>query len=216
MPICKQCNTSFSTTIIIENKPHHSTHRTRCFRCSPFKSHNIRQETIDTKEHRKQACIRCGKSSFRGKHCSACCVTLWRNRTKQKAVDYLGGECQICGYNKSIYSLDFHHRDPNQKDFGIGTGHTRAWNKVKAELDKCILVCRNCHGEIHAGITEIPTVNMDEINKLAEEVLEKSARTFMHREHGMLDGLTPFQATQNGRQSDVERILHSIEHGLPV
>lgn len=84
--------------------------------------------------------------------------------------------------------MDFHHRDPNQKDFGIGTGHTRAWEKVKAELDKCILVCRNCHGEIHAGVTEIPTpvkkieLTPEQTESLAQASLDAQKRADEWRE----------------------------------
>jgi len=72
---------------------------------------------------------------------------------KQKAVEYKGGKCQCCGYNKYIGSLAFHHLDPKQKDFSIARrGASKAWETVKKELDKCILVCQNCHGEIHGNI----------------------------------------------------------------
>lgn len=74
-----------------------------------------------------------------------------REKIKEMAIDYKGGKCSICGYNKCSDALEFHHLDPSQKDFGIGSkGYTRAWDKVKEELDKCILVCANCHREIHA------------------------------------------------------------------
>lgn len=70
---------------------------------------------------------------------------------KVKAIEYKGGACQKCGYNKYIGALEFHHLDPAQKDFGISEkGHTRSWEKIKNELDKCILVCANCHREIHS------------------------------------------------------------------
>lgn len=72
-----------------------------------------------------------------------------RDQIKAQAVAYKGGKCSICGYDKCIQALEFHHLDTN-KDFGIGdNGYTRAWSKVKEELDKCILVCANCHREIH-------------------------------------------------------------------
>ena len=59
-------------------------------------------------------------------------------------------------YNKYIGALGFHHLDPNQKDFSIGSkGYTRSFDKVKKELDKCICVCANCHREIHAGLIDI-------------------------------------------------------------
>lgn len=69
---------------------------------------------------------------------------------KQQCVSYKGGECSKCGYNKCLAALDFHHIDPMHKDFGIAKVKKRSFDgKIKAELDKCILVCANCHREIH-------------------------------------------------------------------
>ncbi len=77
-------------------------------------------------------------------------VQTRRQKVKELAVEYKGGECQNCGYNKCISALEFHHLNPDEKDFAISRdGNTRSWEKVKKELDKCILVCANCHREIH-------------------------------------------------------------------
>ena len=68
-------------------------------------------------------------------------------------MKYKGSKCQICNYDKYQGALDFHHLDPNEKDFSIGEATSRVLNsKIKAELDKCILVCSNCHRELHGGI----------------------------------------------------------------
>ena len=76
-----------------------------------------------------------------------------RRDLKKMAVDYKGGCCERCGYDKCIEALEFHHKDPNEKDFGIAhKGHTKSWEKIKKEVDKCILVCSNCHREIHAEL----------------------------------------------------------------
>lgn len=73
-----------------------------------------------------------------------------RQKIKQKALDYKGGGCQVCGYNRCARALEFHHLDPSQKDFGLGQkGYARSWDAVKIELDKCILLCSNCHAEEH-------------------------------------------------------------------
>ncbi len=73
-----------------------------------------------------------------------------RRKLKRQAIEYKGGCCQKCGYNKCPGALTFHHLDPSQKDFGIAAqGFTRSLEKIKIELDKCILVCQNCHAEIH-------------------------------------------------------------------
>lgn len=80
-----------------------------------------------------------------------------RKQIRQMSLDYKGGKCQICGYNKCIRALDFHHRDPEKKDFGLSAkGYTRSWDSVKTELDKCVLLCSNCHREVHEGISSLP------------------------------------------------------------
>ena len=67
---------------------------------------------------------------------------------KQRCVDYLGGKCMICGYNKCLGAMDFHHREPSEKEFSI-TQVRYKLEKLKPELDKCDLLCSNCHKEIH-------------------------------------------------------------------
>ena len=91
------------------------------------------------------------------KWCSPNCkLTQFRRELKIKAVNYKGGCCELCGYKKCVQALDFHHKDPNEKDFGIAaSGQTRSWTKLMLELDKCALVCRNCHAELHAGLVTI-------------------------------------------------------------
>ena len=70
---------------------------------------------------------------------------------KQECLDYKGNECSNCGYNKCAAALDFHHLDPNQKDFEISRVKNKTiTNIVKQELDKCIVLCANCHREVHS------------------------------------------------------------------
>lgn len=74
-----------------------------------------------------------------------------RKKVRQMAVEFKGGKCQRCGYNRCIDALEFHHLESSKKDFGISDkGYTRSWKKIQAELDKCQLVCANCHRELHA------------------------------------------------------------------
>lgn len=76
-----------------------------------------------------------------------------RRKIKELAVEYKGGKCERCGYNKYIGALEFHHLDPHKKDFSLShKGHCRSWEAVKKELDKCVLVCANCHREIHGNL----------------------------------------------------------------
>jgi 5-methylcytosine-specific restriction endonuclease McrA len=83
-------------------------------------------------------------------------VAKRRRSIKEKAIILKGGKCQICGYDRYPGGLDFHHLDPSTKTFGIGSGgHSRSWQRVLEELEKCILVCANCHREITAGLIEV-------------------------------------------------------------
>ncbi len=87
---------------------------------------------------------------YRCKKCVVDAVTKRRRKLKLLAIDYKGGKCSKCGYDKCADALDFHHKDPNQKDFGISSGDTRSWDSIKVELDKCDLLCSNCHRELHS------------------------------------------------------------------
>lgn len=89
------------------------------------------------------------RKSFRCLKCRAESVKKIYSKKKQKAVNYLGGVCKECGYHKCLAALEFHHLDPNEKDLDPSRILNRSWEKIKLELDKCILLCSNCHKEIH-------------------------------------------------------------------
>ncbi len=78
-------------------------------------------------------------------------VSKRRRKLREMAIIYKGGKCSRCGYKKCAQALEFHHLLKN-KDFGISEkGLTKSWSKIKIEIDKCILVCANCHREIRIG-----------------------------------------------------------------
>lgn len=83
-------------------------------------------------------------------------VTTYHRRMKLRAVAYKGGKCIgiDCGYSKSPAALTFRHRDPTQKDFTI-SGRITKWEKLVPELDKCDLLCSNCHNEEHERLAEV-------------------------------------------------------------
>ncbi len=84
-------------------------------------------------------------------------VAKRRRKLKMMVAEYKGGRCSLCHYNKCIWALDLHHIDEDKKSFSMSVrGLTRSWARIKQEADKCILVCANCHREIHAGIIKIP------------------------------------------------------------
>lgn len=76
-------------------------------------------------------------------------------RKRKKAVALFGGQCCYCKYNRCIQSLNFHHTDPKRKDPNFRSMRGWSWERIVEELKQCILVCRNCHGEIHAGMRPI-------------------------------------------------------------
>jgi hypothetical protein len=85
-------------------------------------------------------------------------VKIWRKRNKERIVLSMGGKCQCCNYNKCNEALEMHHLDPSKKDFSFGAirANPSSWLKIVEELKKCILLCANCHREIHAGIKNVP------------------------------------------------------------
>lgn len=72
-----------------------------------------------------------------------------RHDLKERAVAYLGGRCVICGYDACPSAFDFHHVDPAEKDFVVSS--KSSWEAIEPELKKCVLLCANCHREVHAG-----------------------------------------------------------------
>ena len=77
------------------------------------------------------------------------CSTRWVN-LKIKAIAYMGGNCERCGYDHYYGALEFHHLDPNEKDYDWDSLKKRKWDTITSELDKCIMLCANCHREVHA------------------------------------------------------------------
>lgn len=105
------------------------------------KIHNI--PLIKDTENRTR-CIKCRSQA----------VQKRREKLKAMSIEYKGGCCFRCGYNKCSNALEFHHLDPSQKEFSLShRGLTRSWEKIQIELDKCVLVCANCHREIHSEET---------------------------------------------------------------
>jgi hypothetical protein len=87
---------------------------------------------------------------WRCKKCRNEAVTEARRNRKRKLVELAGGKCEICGYNKCVGALQFHHNNPKEKEFGIAaSGVTRSISEQMNEIKKCMLVCANCHAELH-------------------------------------------------------------------
>ena len=106
--------------------------------------------TRNCKHHGDVKFILENRGYYRCTKCRMDAVSRKRKKLKKDLVDYKGGKCEKCGYNKCVSALDFHHKDPNEKDFGLSSnGNTQSWKKLTQEADKCLLLCSNCHRELH-------------------------------------------------------------------
>ena len=93
---------------------------------------------------------------YRCLRCRSEAVARRRRKLKQLLVTAVGGRCSICGYDRCIGALQFHHRDGQLKEFGLAErGLTRSLEAVQAEAAKCVLLCANCHAEVEAGIVKV-------------------------------------------------------------
>jgi hypothetical protein len=173
VPICKKCENRFPNRIMIDGKWHVLNRRKYCFDCSPFDKHNTKvlhevpkseivSEIIEDKEI-ECLCTICGRKYVYGRNghtknkCNSCLTNHKRHEIKDKMIEYKGGKCQRCGYNKTTAALQFHHINPETKEFSPSGNHGRSWNVAKKELDKCELLCANCHAEVHAEERETKT-----------------------------------------------------------
>jgi hypothetical protein len=73
---------------------------------------------------------------------------------KLAAVQYCGGKCSQCGYDENPWVFEFHHKDDN-KEFQI-SDVSFGWDRIKGELDKCDMLCANCHRIEHVVLRGNP------------------------------------------------------------
>lgn len=171
MPNCKKCGSIFPNRIKIDGEYKLLSNRKYCLVCSPYK--NIKQRRLEKKLATKdellaksKECMMCGnvfpasdfglyKNRDRWRiysYCKKCDTKRVKDvytSYKKKAVLYKGGKCEICGYNRSLRALEFHHSSSEDKEIGIAQFRVRNWDLLKVELDKCVLLCSNCHREEH-------------------------------------------------------------------
>ena len=83
---------------------------------------------------------------------------------KLKLISEFGNKCSICGYNKNISALEFHHSDPTHKEFALSKNIDYSYEKLLKEVEKCVLLCANCHRELHHPELDINLVSEIDIN----------------------------------------------------
>lgn len=137
--ICKKCKNKFPSRIIIDGKERNLGNRKYCLNCSPFGKHNTKK-LDDSKRKERDKNIEL--------------VGSYRRRNSIRAKEYLGNKCLICGYEKCIQALEFHHLIPEEKRFFLASNFNKKWEYIVKELDKCILLCSNCHREVEYGLCD--------------------------------------------------------------
>lgn len=166
---CVLCQGQFEITQKIDGVRRILKNRTKCLTCSPFGSTlghaklPLSQRLEKNQEKQKRYYDRYKMS--RGIDP----VTLRRSDRRQQIITELGGKCQICSYNKLTKALAFHHlRD---KKFGLtATNFNRSFGEISSEITKTVLVCHNCHAEIHEGIHDF--IVIQQLNSDLQERLK--------------------------------------------
>jgi transposase len=98
-----------------------------------------------------------GRGYYRCTKCRSEAVAERRRVVKQIVADEVGGRCMICGYDRCLSALHFHHLDPEEKQFGLAqNGVSRSLERSRKEAEKCVLLCANCHAEVEGGVTPPP------------------------------------------------------------
>ena len=98
-----------------------------------------------------------GRGYYRCKKCRAERVAQRRRDVKAILVREAGGKCRLCGYDRWVGALQFHHTDPREKRFNIALrGVARSLERLRAEARECTLLCANCHAEVEAGVAALP------------------------------------------------------------
>jgi hypothetical protein len=156
---------------MINDQEVHLGKRKYCLICSPYKSGNrqkIHLKSIEENLKTHKFCPRClnikpisdfylrrRKPTDTSSYCINCTSDEAKERQKAlkiAAIEYKGGKCKICQLIDDPCVYDFHHRDPQQKEYGFGTKSHGTLEMHKAELDKCDLLCSNCHRKIHSSL----------------------------------------------------------------
>jgi hypothetical protein len=177
MPTCLACDKHFPFRVVINGKQKNLKSRKYCLDCSPFGGRNTRildkakrkEKGLDNPDCVCKACSRIYVYRREGQTKSLCnsCMTKKRRVENQvKIYDYKGTSCLICGYNRCIKALSFHHIDPAKKMFPISGNTQRSWGSLKSELDKCVLLCSICHTELHEGLISNDAIAQKEKQRL--------------------------------------------------
>jgi hypothetical protein len=160
MPTCKSCGEEFPDFYIHKGRSRDFSNRKYCATCRPVGAAKPKRPI---KKREIIECLVCYKplEGIQRKYCSAECrwQATFAYSTQQtrgiarklKLIEMAGGACAICGYAKNITAFHFHHLEPSKKSYRLDSRaiSNRSWESILEEFAKCILLCGNCHAELH-------------------------------------------------------------------
>jgi len=162
MPQCKKCQKTFPNIIVVNGEKKIVHKRRYCLDCNPFGS-RIKTSLINKKDGLYKQCRKCelvkpvsafhrlkqlGSYKSYCKDCLKGSSTQWCRTRKQRIVNYLGNQCMDCRQVFPYYVYDCHHLDADKKSFQVSLEKIK-WESLVGELDKCVLLCSNCHRTRH-------------------------------------------------------------------
>lgn len=157
MITCKKCSSEFPSAIVIDGKRRNLSCRSYCLDCSPWGQNNSRR--LSCYDGDSKRCSSCkewkhldkyyqSRNGYSGQ-CRDCYSETYRadyRTVKDRAVAYKGGVCVDCKQTFPSFVYDFHHLNPKEKDLKLGGSIKKLpWDLIVVELDKCVLLCANCH-----------------------------------------------------------------------
>lgn len=124
---------------------------------APARAAGVETAEANCPVHGLTTFVRRGSDGFRCRECRTGAVHRRRREVKRLLVEEAGGACVLCGYDRSLAGLHFHHLDPAEKAFALSRqGVTRSLAAARVEAGKCVLLCSNCHAEVEAGTAHLP------------------------------------------------------------
>lgn len=157
--VCRNCGDIFPSSVVIDGIKRNLQNRKFCLVCSPFGEHNTKSSIVS--DEGQSVCSGCGelkpfsefckKGKRRTSKCKSCLYLFqmrrW-NSLKVKAINFMGGKCEVCGVeNIHPVNFDFHHE--RDKEYTWTKMRLRSWESIVKELDKCKLLCCMCHRKEH-------------------------------------------------------------------
>ena len=113
---------------------------------------SVSQLLLTCRRHGVATFVRGRNGGYRCSRCRSDAVSRRRRKLKQMLVEEAGGRCRLCGYEACLSALEFHHLLPEEKRFAMShRGVARSIERARAEAEKCVLLCSNCHAEVEAG-----------------------------------------------------------------